>query len=76
MGKTAVRILLEEISWKEHAAMGKGRNGRHADRNVLTARAEETVNAAVCEEATGGRRVVILEPRLIVRKTSLVSHPQ
>jgi LacI family transcriptional regulator len=74
MGKTAVRILLEEISEKEHAARGEGQNGHHADKNVVTAPAEETVNAAVYGETTGGRRVVILEPKLIVRKTSLVSH--
>ncbi|MGA2381072.1 MAG: LacI family DNA-binding transcriptional regulator [Spirochaetia bacterium] len=73
MGKAAVRILLEEISWKEHAARGGARNGQQADKKVMTACAEETENAAVSAETSGGRQVVVLEPELIVRKTSLIT---
>ncbi len=71
MGKTAVRILLEEICWKEDAARGEARNGHQAD-SGMTACAEETDNAAVSRETGRGRQVVVLEPELIVRKTSLV----
>jgi len=67
--------LLEEINATGRGACrGVGRNGQQADKNEGPdeTRAEETENPAVSAEATGGRRILILEPELIVRKTSLV----
>jgi hypothetical protein len=73
MGKAAVKILLEEIDVKGCADKGEARSRRRGGAQKALEEAEKKRCDETPEAPEAARRsVVILEPTLIVRKTSLI----